>query len=57
MLLGQQEIRRRFFNKIKRAYNLAHKQGTMNRARMLEHRIQHLTRVSNMLEHHIQHHA
>jgi len=42
-LLGQQEIRHRFLNKIKHAYAKTHKLGTLNRAKMLEHHIQHHT--------------
>jgi len=41
MRLGQQKIRCGFLKKIKLTKNKPLKQGTLNRARMLEHHIQH----------------
>jgi len=41
MCLDQQEIRRGFLKKIKLTKTKPLKHGTLNRARMLEHRIQH----------------
>jgi len=45
MILGEQEIRRGFLKRIKRVKTKPQKQGTLNRARMLEHHIQHRIRV------------
>jgi len=41
MRLGQQEIRHGFLKKTKLTKTKTLKHGTLNRARMLEHRIQH----------------
>jgi len=48
MLLSEQEIRRAFLKEIKLAKTKPHKQGTLNRARMLEHHIQHRTRCQDV---------
>jgi len=45
MLVGEQEIRRGFLKKMKLAKTKPYKQCTLNRAKMLEHHIQHRTRI------------
>jgi len=44
-LFDKQEISRDFFKKIKLAKTKPHKYGILNRVKMLEHCIQHHTRV------------
>jgi len=48
MILGEQEISCGFLNKIKRVKNKPHKQSTLNRAKMLEHHIQHRTKCQDV---------
>ena len=52
MLLGQQDKEILFHFKDKARVQISMNSGTLNRARMLEHRAQHLTEMpKHMLEH------